>query len=295
MSRPWPQTSLCNRAITRSLVLAVVACVAAQPHLHTHIKSDLQNGSARRLQADDACYTTSSAAFLVNTTVQVQASQQLNDSSATASFQQALSQYLHSLDCNMHVAVNGSTNCSTTSSADTTAACNDSTYICRGVVEVPVDVYNAIQNSTCSPNDATSTVTCLSSTLDLTTYLDVQQGQCCLQCPDQPDCLTSTAASANAPVSAIEVPLQCSNLSVSLAVGDSLAGSSAKAELADAVDSGLLDQYLHAAGLLDATALSVGPTGQLGVLCCAVLCCAVPCCAWVCCIGPPTCAMELRT
>ena len=255
-----------RRAITCTVFLGLASQVLGRAHVRGSL--DPYQISARSLQADDVCYTASSVLFLVNTTVQVQASQQLDNSSTTASLQQALSEYLHAPVCNIWVGYNTTTSCPTSSSANSSAACESSTYICRGVVEVPVEVYSAIEDSSCAPDDSTGTVSCLGSTLDITTYLAAQQGQCCLQCPDQPDCSTdSSAASANAPEAAAEAAPQCSNFSVSVAVGDSLSGGSAEAQLADAVDSGLLDQYLHAAGLLTVNALAVGPTGQLADLC----------------------------
>lgn len=239
----------------------------ATAHRNQHAFTDQTTRATKLLAGDGACLAASSAVALVNTTVQLQAVQQLDLGSTTASMQQALSQYLHTSDCNIQIQFNTSSTCLTASSSNTSATCPDSTYVCRGVVQVPVNVYNAIQDSTCTPDDRTSTFPCAGSTIDLTTYLDVQQGQCCLQCPDQPDCSTDpTAASAYAPEGAAESPPQCSNFSVSVAVGDRLTGSAAQAQLADAVNNGLLDQYLHAAGLLDTTALSVGPTGQPAVL-----------------------------
>lgn len=253
---------LARRAITCTVFLGLASQVLGRAYVRGNLDPYLV--PARSLQADDVCYTASSVLFLVNTTVQVQASQQLDNSSTTASLQQALSEYLHVPDCNIWICYNTTTSCPASSSADPAAACEDSTYICRGVVEVPVEVYSAIEDSSCAPDDSTGVTSCLGSTIDITTYLAVQQGQCCLQCPDQPDCSTeSSAASASAPEAAAEAAPQCSNFSVSVAVGDSLSGSSAEAQLAHAVDNGLLDQYLHAAGLLTANALAVGPTGQL--------------------------------
>lgn len=262
------QTLQLCKGMTYIALVIVAFCLPVETHYHRHGSANQHTTAARTLQETDVCFTLTSAVAVVNTTVQLQASQQLIDGSATASLQQALSQYLYAPSCNIQTTYDASSTCLAAMQANTSTSCANSMYICRGVVQVSEDAYNAITNNTCIPNNNAATFTCLNATIDITTYLDIQQRQCCLQCPNEPACsVNPAAATAGAPAGATDSLLQCSNFSVSLAVGDSLSGSSAKAQLADAVDSGVLDQYLHAAGLLDTTTLSVGPTGQFAPVC----------------------------
>ncbi|KAL0020441.1 hypothetical protein WJX77_003488 [Trebouxia sp. C0004] len=122
-----------------------------------------------------------------------------------------------------------------------------------------------LQQNECTPDATGSTVFCLGTSLDLTSYLSVQQGQCCLQCPGQSDCTTDGAGSSFKSPQAETVPYQCGIFSFGIVVSDILDGSSEKDLLGTAVSGGLLDLYLQSSGLTDATVLSVGPTQVLQV------------------------------
>lgn len=251
--------------IVCSLIL-ITSALAAGSQTSTDVVHDnaLDTSPGRLLQAAISCYAAFNTTFMVNSTVQLQAPQQLNTSSALSSIRQALAEYLHVLDCNLDVTHNTSTACPASPVAFSSDSCEGGTYTCRGASQVPLDVYSAVQNSTCMPDTIASSLTCFGTALDLTTYLDLQQGQCCLQCPDEPECsLTSSSADTDAASSTDAAATQCSNFSVSIAVEDSLAGRSAQAQLIDATGTGLLDLYLHAAGLLNTTTLGIGPTGGL--------------------------------
>jgi len=213
----------------------------------------------RGLQAIDAdtCLDLHTVTATVNSTLQLQAQQQLQNQSLSSGLLSGLSQYLKVTQCNLWLSYNSSTDCPIQGATNSTETCLGGNYICRGITQVPLNVYSAVQENECTPDATGSTVNCLGTSLDLTTYLSVQQGQCCIQCPGQSDC---TAGSAIGSPQAVIVPYQCGSFSLGIAVSDILDGSSEEDLLGTAVSGGLLDLYLQSAGLTDVTVLSVGPT-----------------------------------
>ncbi|KAL3159879.1 Thrombospondin type 1 repeats protein [Trebouxia sp. C0009 RCD-2024] len=174
-----------------------------------------------------------------------------------------MSQYLRVSDCNINLTFTSSTDCPATGAASSNSACADGQYICRGVIQVPQDMYTAVQDNECTPNASGTTTICQGNELDLTTYLSIQQGQCCLQCPGQPDC-TADASEVQQNTSQPAVAAHdCGSFTVSIAVGSSLEGISLEDLLDTAVSGGLLDLYLQASALPDASVLTVGPTEVL--------------------------------
>ena len=222
---------------------------------------------ARSLQAvnatdPDTCYDSGTAAALVNTTLQLETDQQQN-ATLHQELAAGLTEYLRVPACNIQLDYTSNSTCPAAAGANSTSTCSSGNYVCRGVTQVAQNVYSAVRNGTCTPDTSGTSVTCLGTSLDLTTYLSIQQGQCCLQCPNQPDCTADTLQSspATAPQAA-SPPFQCGNFSLGIAVGSNLEGSSVEDLLADAVSSGLLELYLQTTGLQDTNILSVGPTGE---------------------------------
>lgn len=233
--------------------------------------SGLLPSAARRLQAVDSntCYDRDTTAATVNSTLQLHAEQQLQNQTVQQEVLSGLSQYLRVPECNIQLTYNTSTVCPVVSAANNNDACTDGNYICRGVTQVPQNIYSAVQDNECTADASSSTATCLGTSLDLTTYLSIQQGQCCLQCPGQTACTTDASAIST---QTTPVSFECGNLTLSIAVGDSLDGSSLEELLGVAVSGGLLDLYLQSSGLPDSSALSVGPTGETqGFFACLVL------------------------
>lgn len=215
-----------------------------------------------RTEITDTCYTADTAAASVNTTLQLQAEQQLQNQQTQQNVLSALSQYLRAPDCDITLAYNQSTVCPAVSAVNSTGTCSDGQYICRGVTQIAQDVYTAVQNDQCSPDVSSSTADCQGTEVDLTTYLSIQQGQCCLQCPGQPDCNTQASeASQNATKNTVAA-YECGNYTLNVVVGSSLEGSSLQDLLNTAVSSGLLDLYLQTSGLPDATVLSLAATSK---------------------------------
>lgn len=242
-------------------VAATLSANALPSGKHMPWKSKLQ-GHGRRLTAVTTdCYTAETAAASVNTTLQLQVEQQLTDPEVQQGLTSALSQYLRVSDCNVDSTFSSSRVCGTTQTANSNSTCSDGQYICRGVVQVQQDLYKAVQDNQCTPDASSSTAICQGVDIELTTYLSIQQGQCCLQCPGQQACTADTsAASQNTSQTATEA-YNCGSFVVSIAVGSSLEGSSLEDLLDTAVSGGLLEVYLQTSGLPDASVLSVGPTG----------------------------------
>ena len=119
----------------------------------------------------------------------------------------------------------------------------------------------AVQDNQCTPDTSSSTAACQEAELDLTTYLSIQQGQCCLQCPGQQQCTADASKASQNTSQTAEEAYKCGSFVVSIAVGSSLDGSSLEDLLDTAVNGGLLELYLQTSGLPDASVLSVGPTG----------------------------------
>ena len=228
---------------------------------HTEVSrtSGCLPATLRGLQAVDAdtCLDLQTVTATVNSTLQLQAQQQLQNQSLSSGLLSGLSQYLKVTQCNLWLSYNSSTDCPIPGATNSTETCLGGNYICRGIAQVPLNVYSAVQENECTPDATGSTVNCLGTSLDLTTYLSVQQGQCCIQCPGQSDC---TAGSAIGSPQAVIVPYQCGSFSLGIAVSEILDGSSEEDLLGTAVSGGLLDLYLQSAGLTDVTVLSVGPT-----------------------------------
>ena len=250
-------------------VVTAIAATAAQSETQVPWKHTLQ-GHDRGLTAEAAeCYTAETAAASVNTTLQLQLEQQLTGQEVQQNLISALSQYLRVSDCNVNSTFSSSTVCPATSTTNSNHTCSDGQYICRGVVQVSQDLYTAVQDNQCTPDASGSTATCQGTEMDLTTYLSIQQGQCCLQCPGQQDCTADASdASQNSSQTAAEA-YNCGTFTASIAVGSSLEGSSLEDLLDTAVGGGLLDLYLQTSGLSEASVLSVGPTGSC--LACPVL------------------------
>ncbi|KAA6425234.1 MAG: hypothetical protein FRX49_04729 [Trebouxia sp. A1-2] len=221
----------------------------------------------RGLQAVDAdtCLDLHAVTATVNSTVQLRAQQQLQSQTLSSGLLSGLSQYLKVTQCNLWLIYNSSTDCPIQGATNSTEICLGGNYICRGITQVPLNVYSAVQENECTPDATGSTVSCLGTSLDLTTYLSVQQGQCCLQCPGQSDCTTDGAGSSVGSPQADTVPYQCGVFSLGIVVSDILDGSSEEDLLGTAVSGGLLDLYLQSSGLTDVTVLSVGPTQVLQV------------------------------
>ena len=243
------------------LLLATVVCAAWDyvACIDGDLPHQMPRFGGRSLQSEsmDTCYSNSAAT--VNTTFQIEAGQQLEDQHTQPLLLAALSQYLRAAECNINLTYTASTVCPALHATNSTNTCTNGQYICRGVTQVAQNVYSAVQNSQCSPDSSGSTVSCQGAELDLTTYLSIQQGQCCLQCPGQPDCTTDNSQVAQ---STEPSAYNCGNFAFSVAVGSSLEGSSIEDLLNTAVSGGLLNLYLQTSGLEDASALSVGPTGQ---------------------------------
>ena len=223
--------------------------------------------AARSLQATsasiaDTCLITETAAATVNSTVQLQAEQPINNTAVQQELSAGLAEYLRIAACNVQLSFNASTACPVAASANSSSSCSNGNYICRGVTQVSQNVYAAVQNHSCTTDSSGTSFTCLGSPLDLTTYLSIQQGQCCLQCPGQPDCTTEASQLSVAPAQSQLPSYKCSNYSVGVAVGDSLDSSSVEDLLETAISGGLLQLYVQTAGLSDATVLSVGPTSK---------------------------------
>ena len=221
----------------------------------------------RGLQAVDAdtCLDNQTVTATVNSTLQLQAQQQslqLQNHNLSSGLLSGLSQYLKVTQCNLWLTYNSSTDCPVQGATNSTGTCLGGNYICRGITQVPLNVYSAVQENECTPDATGSTVNCLGTSLDLTTYLSVQQGQCCLQCPGQSECTADGAGSSIGSPQAEIVPYQCGIFSLGIVVSDILDGSSEEDLLGTAVSGGLLDLYLQSAGLIDVTVLSVGPTGK---------------------------------
>lgn len=231
---------------------------------HTEVAhtSDGFIATMRGLQAVDAdtCLDLHAVTATVNSTVQLRAQQQLQSQTLSSGLLSGLSQYLKVTQCNLWLIYNSSTDCPIQGATNSTEICLGGNYICRGITQVPLNVYSAVQENECTPDATGSTVSCLGTSLDLTTYLSVQQGQCCLQCPGQSDCTTDGAGSSVGSPQADTVPYQCGVFSLGIVVSDILDGSSEEDLLGTAVSGGLLDLYLQSSGLTDVTVLSVGPT-----------------------------------
>lgn len=243
-------------------VVATLADTAAPSERHVPRSNTLPR-RGRSLTETTECYTAETAAASVNTTVQLQVEQQLQSVEVQQSLASAMSQYLRVSDCNINLTFTSSTDCPATGAASSNSACADGQYICRGVIQVPQDMYTAVQDNECTPNASGTTTICQGNELDLTTYLSIQQGQCCLQCPGQPDC-TADASEVQQNTSQPAVAAHdCGSFTVSIAVGSSLEGISLEDLLDTAVSGGLLDLYLQASALPDASVLTVGPTGTL--------------------------------
>lgn len=239
--------------------------VHTQPAQQLDIAHSLLQVFTRSLQSEDTdtCYNTETTAATVTSILQLQAQQQLQNQTVQQGLLSGLSQYLRVPDCNIQLSFTASTACPVATTANSTYTCSDGNYICRGVTQVPLDVYNAVQNNQCTSDATGSTATCLGTSLDLTTYLSVQQGQCCLQCPGQSACTADASQSPLNSSLASTASYDCGNFTLSIAVGDSLDGSSLEDLLGVAVSGGLLDLYLQTSGLPDASTLSVGPTGKV--------------------------------
>jgi len=231
---------------------------------HTEVAhtSDVLLATLRGLQAVDAdtCLDLHTVTATVNSTLQLRAQQQLQNQNLSSALLSGLSQYLRVTQCNLWLTYNSSTDCPVQGAANSTGICLGGNYVCRGITQVPLNVYSAVQENECSPDATGSTVFCLGTSLDLTTYLSVQQGQCCLQCPGQSDCTADAAGSLIGSPQAETVPYQCGNFSLGIVVSDILDGSSEEDLLGTAVSGSLLDLYLQSSGLTDVTVLSVGPT-----------------------------------
>ena len=223
--------------------------------------------TARSLQATsassaDTCLITETAAATVNSSVQLQAEQPVNNTAVQQELSAGLAEYLRIAACNIQLSFHASTACPVAASANSSSSCSNGNYICRGVTQVSQSVYNAVQNDSCTTDSSGTSFTCLGSPLDLTTYLSIQQGQCCLQCPGQPDCATEASQLSVAPAQSQLPSYECGNYSIGVAVGDSLDSSSVQDLLETAISGGLLQLYVQTAGLSDATVLSVGPTSK---------------------------------
>ena len=241
-------------------VVATLTAVALPSENRGLLENNLHG---RGLTADvTECYTAETAAAIVNTTLHLQADQRLTDRAVQQDLDIALSQYLRVSDCNVNSTFSSSTVCPATATANGNHTCSDGQYICRGVVQVPQDLYTAVQDDQCTPDTSSSTAMCQGVELDLTTYLSIQQGQCCLQCPGQQQCTADASeASQNSSQTAAEA-YSCGSFVISIVVGSSLEGSSLEDLLDTAVNGGLLELYLQTSGLPDASVLSVGPTGK---------------------------------
>lgn len=257
---------------SRSFVWLAAALVLTSSVLTTAQSKDTQRAktsdsmphATRGLQAVDAdsCLDVETTTATVNSTLQIQTQQPLQNQSLQANLLSGLSQYLRVPDCNLQLTYNSSTACPVSSTANSTDTCLGGSYICRGVTQVPLNVYSAVQDNDCTPDATGSTVSCLGTSLDLTTYLSVQQGQCCLQCPGQSDCTADASqASASSPQTALAL-YECGNFTLGVVVSDVLEGSSLEDLLDVAVSGGLLDLYLQSSGLTDSSAISLGPTGR---------------------------------
>ena len=259
---PADQVRSAFRAISvlSIVILTSAVSISAASQSVVSTSRDLQ-GQRRTLRTEnaDTCYTADTAAASVNSTLQLQAQQQLRDEQSQQNLILALSQYLRTPTCDVTVTYNQSTVCPAVNAVNSTGTCSDGQYICRGVTQVAQDIYKAVQSDQCSPDVSGSTANCQGTEVDLTTYLSIQQGQCCLQCPGQPDCTTASQNVTQDTAAAYE----CGNYTLSVAVGSSLEGSSLRDLLDTAVSSGLLDLYLQSSGLPDASILSVGPTSRL--------------------------------
>ena len=253
-------------------VVAILEATASASEKQIVLDNTLQVHRRSLTAETTECYTAETAAASVNTTVQLQVEQQLTDQEVQQDLVIALSQYLRVSNCNVKSIFSSSTVCPATITANSNYTCADGQYICRGVVQVPQDLYTAVQENQCTPDISGSAAICQGSEVDLTTYLSIQQGQCCLQCPGQQQCTADASeASQNTSQTAAEA-YNCGSFEVSIAVGSSLDGSFLEDLLATAVSDGLLELYLQTSGLPDASVLSVGPTGNcflclaLGVL-----------------------------
>ena len=228
---------------------------------HVPWNSKLQGHSRSLTAVTTDCYTAETAAASVNTTLQLQVEQQLTDPEVQQGLSTALSQYLRVSDCNVNSTFSSSTVCGTTQTANSNSTCPDGQYICRGVVQVQQDLYKAVQDNQCTLDASSSTATCQGVELDLTTYLSIQQGQCCLQCPGQQACTAGASETTQNTSQTATEAYNCGSFVVSIAVGSSLEGSSLEDLLDTAVSGGLLELYLQTSGLPDASVLSVGHTG----------------------------------
>ena len=244
-----------------TLTLNLHAETQAQ-HTEAARTSDGLPATLRGLQAVDAdtCLDLHTVTATVNSTLQLRAQQQLQNQTLSSSLLSGLSQYLRVTQCNLWLTYNSSTDCPVQGAANSTGTCLGGNYICRGITQVPLNVYSAVQENECTPDATGSTVNCLGTSLDLTTYLSVQQGQCCLRCPGQSDCTADGVGSSIGSPQAEIVPYQCGIFSFGIVVSDILDGSSEEDMLGTAVSGGLLDLYLQSSGLTDVTVLSVGPT-----------------------------------
>ena len=259
-----PSDGLRSPAYAIALLWFVVATLEATASAgNQRLLDNTLQVHTRSLTAETTeCYTAETAAASVNTTLQLQVEQQLTDQEVQQDLLTALSQYLRVSDCNVNSTFSSSTVCPATTTANSNHTCSDGQYICRGVVQVPQDLYMAVQDNQCTPDTSGSTATCQGVEMDLTTYLSIQQGQCCLQCPGQQQCTADASeASQNTSPTAAEA-YSCGSFEFSIAVGSSLEGSSLEDLLATAVSGGLLELYLQTSGLADASVLSVGPTGK---------------------------------
>ena len=243
-------------------VVATVADTAAPSDRYVSWSKRLQ-GRGRSLTAEiTECYTAETAAASVNNTVQLQVERQLTQLEVQQSLASAMSQYLRVSDCNINLTFASSIACPATDAASSNSTCADGQYICRGVIQVPQDMYTAVQDNECTLNASGNTTICQGKVLDLTTYLSIQQGQCCLQCPGQQDCTADASEAPQITSQPAAAAYDCGSFAVSIAVGNSLEGSALEDLLDTAISGGLLDLYLQASALPDASALSVGPTGK---------------------------------
>lgn len=250
-------------------VAATLTANALPSGKHVPWKSKSQGHDRSLTAVTTDCYTAETATAIVNTTLQLKVEQQLTHPEVQQDLSTALSQYLRVSDCNVNSTFSSSMDCGVTQTANSNSTCSDGQYICRGVIQVQQDLYKAVQDNQCTPDASSSTATCQGVKLDLTTYLSIQQGQCCLQCPGQQACTADTPeASQNTSKTATE-PYNCGSFVVSIAVASSLEGSSLEDLLDTAVSGGLLELYLQTSGLPDASVLSVGPTGPtLSIMAC---------------------------
>lgn len=242
-------------------VVATVADGTALSERHASMRSKLQGHQRSLIAEATECYTAETAAASVNTTVQLQIEQQLARLDVQQSLISVMSQYLRVSDCSINLTSTSSTVCPATDADNSNSSCAEGQYICRGVIQVPQDMYTAVQDNLCTPDASHSTAICQGNEMDLTTYLSIQQGQCCLQCPGQQDCTAGTSEAPQNTSQPAAALYDCSSFTVTIAVGSSLEGSSLEDLMDTAITGSLLDLYLQASALPNASILSVGPTG----------------------------------